>query len=70
MRTIFQLPHQCNIACKETEIKGFLRSVKLSNIYYTKLYFELQNVFKEINLCDLFSKRPAKVICTVHYMKI
>lgn len=55
-----KLPHECNIACKESEIKGILRSVKLSNNYYTRLYFELQNIFNEINLCGLFSELPAK----------
>jgi len=54
---IFQLPHRCNTARRETEINGFLISVKLSNNYYTRLYFELQNIFNQFKLY---------VILTVH----
>ena len=60
MRNILKLPHRCKIACKEREIKGFFRSVQLSNNYYNKLCFKLQNIFNEINLCSLFSELPAK----------
>jgi hypothetical protein len=60
MRKFLKLPHQCKIACKETENKEFLRSVNLNNNYYSRLHFELQNIFKEINPHDLFSGLPSK----------
>jgi hypothetical protein len=60
MRKFLNLPHQCKMVCKETEIKEFLKNVKLNNSYYTRLHFELLNIFKEIKLYDSFSGLPVK----------